>query len=206
MPASSSVLLPCLRLTPRREKPPSRWPNLTILPPPRQVSASVAPFVKPCCFRPPSQVRNILVCCFVRYGMSDVQSTFCPEHEHKSNVKIPDTVDALTATFAVWRPSSKGRPSATNHGYLHARQVTGSLVHTVGEAWTAPNQWNQCPYCSKMAVLMQDWGQPLDAKLPCARDSLTIHSVQKCSWCFIFYQCPNTHWMFPRGWYEESYV
>ena len=35
----------------------------------------------------------------------------------KSSIIFTDTVDAFTATFAVWtRPSSKGRSSATNQG------------------------------------------------------------------------------------------
>ena len=45
-----------------------------------------------------------------------------------------------------------GRSSAANHGWLHARQATGSLAHIVGEAWTGPNR---CPNGRESAVRVE---------------------------------------------------
>ena len=106
-------------------------------------------------------------------------------------------------TFTAWtRPSSKGRSSVTSHGQLHARQATISLAHIVREAWTGPKR---CRNDRESAVRVRAWGKPLDGTKPCAREAFTIHSVRKCSWCFIIISLPKYSLTFRIGWYEESY-
>ena len=64
MPASSLVLLPCLRLTPRRHRQADGQLS-PLYPPSPSFSSFGAACVKLCCLPPPSLVRNIRLCCLV---------------------------------------------------------------------------------------------------------------------------------------------
>ena len=165
---------PSLPLTPRRHRHADGQLSSLYAP-----SLFGAACVKLCCLPPPSLVRNTHLCCLVYDVCRRYTGRFALNINMKSSIIFSDTVDAPTATFAVWtRPSSKGRSNATNHGWPHARQATSSLAHIVGEAWIGPNRWsNGC----ESGVRIQTGGEPLDVTKPCHRQALTTHAIRKCS-------------------------
>ena len=115
MPASSLVLLPCVRLTPRRHRQTDGQLSLLHLPSPIFSSFGAACVKLSCLLRWSetfvSAVSSSLKC-------RKYKVLFAVNINIKSFIKFADTVDALTATFAVLtRPSPKGRSSATNHDF-----------------------------------------------------------------------------------------
>ena len=118
--------------------------------------------------------------------MSETWRSFYRKYEPNSPVYFADTVDALTALFAVWsRLASKGRSNATNHSWLYARQATDSLAHIVRKAWTGPER---CRNGHESAVRVQSWEKPLDGAKPCAREQ--YHSLCPAT-SLIFYDHIN---------------
>ena len=188
MPAWSLVLLPCLRLIPRRHGQADGQLSPRY-PPSPSFSSFGAAYV------------SFAVFLFSRWSETSVSavssSLKCPKYsgcfamnmKEKSSNIFSDAVDALKAMSAVWtRPSSKSRSSATNHGYLHARQATISLAHIVGEAWTGPKR---CRNSREDAVRVSAWREPFDGAKPCVREAVTIDSVRKCSPCFKIMSTPK---------------
>ena len=113
--ALSLVLLPCLRLTPRRHRKADG--KLSPLYPPLPSfssfgAACLCEALRSSCLagqKHPSAASSSLKC-------RKHKVHFTMNVNIKSSITFADTVDAFTAAFAVWtRPSLKGRSSATHH-------------------------------------------------------------------------------------------
>ena len=116
MPASSLVLLPYFPLTRRLRRQVDG--QLSPLYPP---SPSFSSFGAACvneALLSSSRVRNTRLCCLISvWIVGNIKVVLPWTWILNRNIIFADTVDALTATFAVWtRPWSKGGSSATNHG------------------------------------------------------------------------------------------
>ena len=127
MSPSSLVLLPCLRLTPRRHRQADDQLS-PLYPPSPSFNSFGAACVKLCCLPPPSLVRNTRLCCLVchrykcrfslsvkikssnctadsGYAHSDVRSLNTiivegPIERHKSRLASRETSDGLTGTYS----------------------------------------------------------------------------------------------------------
>ena len=112
------VIPPSLSPSHTQTPPPSRWPALTTFPPVakfqlvwNRLCEALLSFSSLAGLKHPSLLSRICLQCR-RYKVR-----FSLNMKTKSSIIFADTVDALTATFAVsTRPSSKGRSSATIRG------------------------------------------------------------------------------------------
>ena len=183
------VLLSCRRLTPRRNRKADgqRSPRCPFSP---SLSSFGAACVKLCGFPPPSMYITTAAAV-----SSSLQRLKLIQFEVNMNIEpsfiFSDIVHAFTAKVVVLtRLLSRGRSSAINRGYLHARQVTGSQAHTVGEGWTRSNR---CPNGHESAVRVQASGKPLNGATPCARRLRSLRIASNFYYCVAFCFIYNLH-------------
>ena len=160
-----------------RTTPPSRWPAFTTLPPLPSFSSFGAACVKLCCLPITSLVRNTLLCCvvFVYLKMKINSSIVFCAHSGCAHGDIR----CLRATI-VERPIEyhKSLASSETGDGLTGPLGGGSLDRTKSvKAWTGPNR---CRNGRESSVRVQAQRKSLDRTKPCAREALSIHSVQKC--------------------------